>query len=70
MVNTLFAGKVIFVNQAIIMFYVCCRRLAEGGVEWLWSGLLNKINIEDPLYYLNLFLYVTEAAISISDIRA
>ena len=35
MVNTLFAGKVIFVNQAIIMLGVCCHRLAEGGVEWL-----------------------------------
>lgn len=37
MVNTLFTGKVIFVNQAIIMLGLRCLRLAEGGVEWLKS---------------------------------
>ena len=35
MVNTLFIGKVMFVNQPIIMLELGCRRLAEGGVEWL-----------------------------------
>ena len=34
MVNTLFASKVMYVNQLIIMFWVCCHRLAKGGVEW------------------------------------
>ena len=35
MVNTLFIGKVMFVNQPIIMLELGCRRLAGGGVEWL-----------------------------------
>jgi len=39
MVNTLFAGKVMFVNQAIIMLGVSCHRLAEGGVEWLKKSI-------------------------------
>lgn len=39
MVNTLFASKVMYVNQLIIMFWVCCHRLAEGGVEWLGNWI-------------------------------
>jgi hypothetical protein len=35
MVNTLFAGKVMFVNQPIVMLGMRCRRLAEDGVKWL-----------------------------------
>jgi len=34
MVNTFFTGKVMFVNQPIIMLELRWRRLAEGGVEW------------------------------------
>jgi len=41
MVNTLFAGKVIIVNQVIIMLELNCRRLAEGGVQWLESVLIS-----------------------------
>jgi len=39
MVNTLFTGKVIFVNQPIIMLWLRCLRLAGGGVEWLGKNL-------------------------------
>lgn len=38
MVNTLFAGKVMYVNQLIIMFLVSCHRLAKGGFEWPGSA--------------------------------
>jgi len=38
MVNTLFAGKVMFVNQLIIMLRLRCLCLAGGGVVWLGSG--------------------------------
>jgi len=38
MVNTLFTGKVMFVNQPIIMLELGCHRLAEGGVEWHVKG--------------------------------
>ncbi len=40
MVNTLFAGKVMFVNQPIIILGVCCHRLAGGGVKWQVKGTL------------------------------
>jgi|GEM_PF-2648770 len=35
MVNTLFTGKVMFVNQPIVMLGLGCRYLAESGAEWL-----------------------------------
>jgi hypothetical protein len=38
MVNTIFTGKVIFVNQAIIILGMRCLRLAGCGVEWLVKG--------------------------------
>jgi hypothetical protein len=57
MVNTLFAGKVTFVNQVVINIWLCCHRLAGGGVEWLgkkiriissiYSSVLYFIQVED-----------------------
>jgi len=46
MVNTLFAGKVMFVNQVIITLGVCCHRLAGSGVKWqLKIHLTNYIRL-------------------------
>ena len=39
MVNTLFTGKVMFVNQPIIMLGLRCLHLAQGGIEWLEKQL-------------------------------
>jgi hypothetical protein len=42
-VNTLFASKVMYVNQLIIMFLVSCHRLAKGGCEWLGSASISIV---------------------------
>lgn len=55
MVNTLFAGKVMFVNQAIIILRLCCLRLAGGGVEWLGKFFWISIYITDGSFlHINL----------------
>ena len=64
MVNTLFASKVMYVNQLIIMFSVCCHRLAESGFEWQGRCFdfycreqksKDKVYSCENKYWLNLF---------------
>ncbi len=51
MVNTLFASKVIFVNQPIIMLLLHCHRLAGGGIEWLRKFYFCKIKLTQKLQF-------------------
>jgi hypothetical protein len=44
MVNTLFTGKVMFVNQPIIMLGLRWRYFAGSGVDWLGEALWITVN--------------------------
>ena len=38
-----------YVNQLIIMFWVSCHRLAEGGFEWLGSASISIVENKNQM---------------------